>query len=71
MLTYRQYDSSVLVSLIRQMTKIYIKYTKLYLANKANKQRNTVQCVCVIAQGRQYMYNVTLMCVRATIVTVE
>jgi len=53
------------------MTKIYIKYTKLYLANKANKQRNTVQCVCVIAQGRQYMYNVTLMCVRATIVTVE
>ena len=53
------------------MTKIYIKYTKLYLASKANKQRNTVKYVCVIAQRRQYMYNVTMMCVCATIVTVE
>ena len=44
-LTYRQYDSSVLLPLVHQTTKIYIKYMKLYLANKANKQSNT-SCVC-------------------------
>ena len=51
---------------------------KLYVANKEwNKERLSNVCVCVcvcvceISQEREYMYNVILMRVRATILTVE